>query len=111
MRIDVSQEPGVTIVALSGKVMGGVDATMFSGSIQENIGHGRSFVVDLEQVDWVNSIGLGMLISAYKAVGNRGGRLVLSNITNIESLLSMTRLLTKLEAYDSNPEALESLKR
>jgi len=58
----------------------------------------------------MNSVGLGMLISALTTVKNSGGRLVLANITKIESILTMTRLITVFEHYDSRDEALKSFK-
>jgi anti-sigma B factor antagonist len=56
----------------------------------------------------MNSVGLGMLISALTTVKNSGGRLVLANITKIESILTITRLISVFEHFDSREEALKS---
>jgi anti-sigma B factor antagonist len=49
-----------------------------------------------------------MLISALTTVKNSGGRLVLANITKIESILTITRLISVFEHFDSRDEAIKS---
>ncbi len=103
-------EGNVVILDVSGKIMGGEESTMFHGKIHEYINQNKkNVVVDMAKVDWMNSVGLGMLISALTTVKNGGGRLVLANITKIESILTITRLITVFEHYDSREEALKSL--
>ena len=105
-------EGDVVVFDVSGKIMGGEEATMFHGKIHEYITRSKkSIVVDLAKVDWVNSVGLGMLISALTTVKNAGGRLVLANITKIESILSITRLISVFEHFDSREDALKSFKK
>ena len=106
---DTVSDGGVAVLELSGKIMGGEETTLFHGKIHEYIQlNKKSFVLDLAKVEWMNSVGLGMLISALTTVKNAGGRLVLANITNIESILAMTRLITVFEHYDSRDAALKS---
>lgn len=106
---DFETDDGVVVMDLSGKIMGGEETTMFHGKIHEFIqANKKNFVIDLEKVKWMNSVGLGMLISSLTTVKNAGGRLVLANITNIETILAMTRLITVFEHYDSREEALEA---
>ena len=102
-------ESDVVIFDVSGKIMGGEESTMFHGKIHEYINRNKkNVVVDLAKVDWVNSVGLGMLISTLTTVKNAGGRLVLANITKIESILTITRLISVFEHFDSREEALKS---
>jgi anti-sigma B factor antagonist len=106
---DFDAERGVTVMNLSGKIMGGEETTMFHGKLHELIQSGKKkIVVDLKAVEWMNSVGLGMLISALTTVKNAEGRLVLANITNIESILAMTRLITVFEHFDSREAAVKS---
>ena len=101
----------VVVLDVSGKIMGGEETTMFHGKIHEYISQNKKkFVVDLANVDWMNSIGLGMLISAFTTVKNAGGMLVLANITKIESILTITRLITVFKHFDSREEALKGVK-
>ncbi len=109
MKFEDSVENDLVIQDVSGKIMGGEETTMFHGKLHEYIDQNKkNIVVDLSKVDWVNSVGLGMLISALTTVKNSGGRLVLANITKIESILTITRLITVFEHYDSRAEALQS---
>lgn len=102
-------EDNVVILDVSGKIMGGDETTLFHGKIHEYLElNKKNFVIDLAKVDWMNSVGLGMLISALTTVKNAEGRLVLANITKIESILTITRLTTVFESFDSRDEALKS---
>ena len=109
MKFDDSLLDDIVVLDVSGKIMGGEETTMFHGKLHEYINQNKkNIVVDLSKVDWVNSVGLGMLISALTTVKNSGGRLVLANITKIESILTITRLISVFEHYDSRDEALKS---
>ena len=74
----------------------------------ELIRNKKNIIVDLADVDWMNSVGLGMLISALTTVKNAGGRLVLANIAKIESILTITRLISVFEHYETREEAVKS---
>jgi anti-sigma B factor antagonist len=109
MKFDDKLEGDVVILDLTGKIMGGEETTLFHGKIHEYISQNKkNILVDLKKVDWMNSVGLGMLISALTTVKNSGGRLVLANITKIESILTITRLISVFEHFDSREEALKS---
>jgi len=102
-------EGEIVIMEISGKIMGGEETTLFHGKLHEYINQSKkSVVIDLAKVDWMNSIGLGMLISALTTLRNAGGRLVLANIDKIESILTITRLITVFDHYDSRDEAIKS---
>lgn len=109
MKFEDNVENDVVVLSISGKIMGGEETTMFHGKLHEYITQNKkNFLIDMAKVDWMNSVGLGMLISALTTVKNSGGRLVLANITKIESILTITRLITVFEHYDSRDEALKS---
>lgn len=109
MKFVDSLEGDIVIINVSGKIMGGEETTMFHGKIHEYITvNKKNIIIDLENVDWMNSVGLGMLISALTTVKNAGGRLVLANITKIESILTITRLISVFEHYDSRDDAIKS---
>lgn len=110
MKFEDTLEGDIVILDISGKIMGGEETTMFHGRIHEYINRNKKkFLLDLSKVDWMNSVGLGMLISALTSVRNAGGRLVLANITKIESVLTITRLISVFEHYDDREEALKAL--
>ena len=109
MKFEDSLQDDIVVFSVSGKIMGGEETTMFHGKMHEYIQlNKKKVVIDLAKVEWMNSVGLGMLISALTTAKNSGGRLVLANITKIESILTITRLITVFEHYDSRDDALKS---
>ncbi|MFH1278396.1 MAG: STAS domain-containing protein [Candidatus Eisenbacteria bacterium] len=98
----------VTVLELSGKLMGGQDAATFQNLVKDLLGEGRKkIVINLGQLSWINSTGLGILISGYTSVKNAGGVLKLANVAErIESILMITKLATVFETYPSEEEAL-----
>ncbi len=110
MKFSDNIEDGVVVFDVSGKIMGGEETTMFHGKVHEYITQNKkNIIVDLKKVDWMNSVGLGMLISALTTVKNAGGRLVLANIDKIESILTITRLISVFEHFDNRDEAKKAL--
>lgn len=101
----------IVVFELSGRIMGGDESTRFHGRIREHInGNQRKFVIDMDKVDWINSVGLGMLISALTTIRKAEGRMVLSGINNVESILSLTRLIKVFETCGTRDEAVAMLK-
>ena len=69
----------------------------------------KNVIVDLARVKFMNSSGLGMLISALTTMRNSGGDLRLANAADrIQSLLIVTKLITVFQHFDSVQEAAES---
>jgi anti-sigma B factor antagonist len=112
MKLSTHEEKGVVIISPKGKIMGGPDATMLHDQLHELIGQNKKrVVIDLGKVDWMNSTGLGILISGLTTMRNNGGELKLANVTEkIQSLLTITKLITVFESYDSLEEAIASFK-
>jgi len=68
-------------------------------------------LLNLAEVSYVDSAGLGALVSAYTTDTREGGSLKLANVTKkLQDLLSITKLLTVFESYDDEAEALRSYK-
>lgn len=108
MKITEKTKDGAVIIGLEGKVMGGPDATVFHGKLHEYVNSGqKKIIVDLSKVEWMSSVGLGMLISALTTMKNNDGKLFLANVTeSIESLLTITRLVTIFKNFDTIDEAI-----
>ena len=112
MTIQVIDQGNVTILEMKGKIMGGPDAGVLNENIHELIKNGKKkIVVNLAGVDWMNSSGLGILISALTTIRNNGGELKLASLTDkIKNLLTITKLSNVFEKYDSVSEASASFK-
>lgn len=110
MKIKVSEKYGAVVVELKGNVMGGPEAQEFSDLLHKFLDEGKkNIVVDLASVKFMNSSGLGMLISGYTTIKNGGGSLKLANATEkINSLLVITKLITIFENFESVEDAVKS---
>lgn len=110
MRIKQDVMGGTGVIRLSGQLMGGPDADQVRESIAALLQQGKkSIVIDLNDVLWVNSTGLGVLISSHILAENQGGTLKLMRISKrIESIFSVTRLDTVFEVYEDEASALAS---
>jgi len=110
MKLSDREQDGVVILQPTGKIMGGLDATMLHDKLYEYIEQNKKkVVIDLARVDWMNSTGLGILISGYTTLRNHDGTLKLANVTDkIQSLLTITKLVSVFEAHDSVDNAIKS---
>jgi anti-sigma B factor antagonist len=110
MRIVTREKSGVVILDLQGKLMGGPDAEAFKGTIRKLLDAGcRKIVVNLHDIDWINSTGMGILISGYTTMRRSGGDLRLLNVSDkIQSILYVTKLNMIFKCYGDENEAVES---
>lgn len=112
MKVKQVEKYGAVVIELKGNVMGGPEAQEFSDLLHKLIDDSKkNVIIDLAETKFMNSSGLGMLISGYTTVKNGGGVMKLANATEkIESLLVITKLITIFEHYTSLDEAIESFK-
>ena len=86
------------------------ETSSFKDKINSLIQQGhKKLILNLEGVPYVDSAGLGEIVRTYTTVSRQGGNLKLLNLTKrIEDLLSITKLLTVFDTYESEQEALNS---
>jgi anti-sigma B factor antagonist len=113
MRIKTSEKYEAVIIELKGNVMGGEDTKDFNDTLHKLVDEGKTnLVVDLSDVKFMNSSGLGMLIGGLTTMKKADGHFKLANVTDkIESLLIITKLITIFETYDSVDKAVESFEK
>jgi anti-sigma B factor antagonist len=112
MKLKIKDVKGVVLIELKGNVMGGPDASSLNEELHKLIDAGKNkVVVDLGEVKFMNSSGLGMLIGALTTVRNAGGNLKLARASDkIQSLLVVTKLVSVFDHHDTVEEALSSYK-
>src|SRR5204863_640145 len=110
MQIDERVVNGVTILDLKGKMTLGEGDELLKDKINSLIHQGqKKLLLNLEGVPYIDSAGLGEIVRTYTTVSRQGGNLKLVNLTKrITDLLSITKLLTVFETFDTEPEALKS---
>ena len=112
MKLRTREVYGAVIVDIEGHLVGGPNSETFRLFISDLLKQGKTrIIVNLRRCPWANSQGIGMLIGAYRNARNAGGDLVLSNVTDkIQSLLTITKLITVFDCHDSLEEAIQSFK-
>lgn len=102
----------VVVLSLRGNLMGEPDTTDVRDKIYGLLQDGFvKIVLDLGKVKWVNSTGLGTLISAMTSVKTKNGELRLANVTEkVESLFVITQLIKVFKTYETIDRAVASFK-
>jgi anti-sigma B factor antagonist len=110
MQIEERVVDGVTILDLKGKVTLGEGDEVLKEKINALLAQNkRRILLNLGDVPYVDSAGLGEIVRTYTTVSRQGGQLKLVNLTKrITDLLSITKLLTVFETFESEAEALKS---
>ncbi len=110
INISERQAGDVTILDLEGKVTIGEGSVALRGAIRRLLGEGKNkILLNLGKVGYIDSSGIGELVSSFTAVNKEGGSLKLLNLTQkIQDLLAITKLLTVFDVYDEEAEALAS---
>jgi anti-sigma B factor antagonist len=112
MNISERVVEGVSILDLSGKIVLGEGDVQVKDRIRDLLADGqRKILLNLADVGYIDSAGLGAIISCYTTSKREGGQLKLVHLTKkVQDLLAITKLITVFETYDSEKEALESFK-
>ncbi len=110
MEIAERKVSDVTILDLSGKMTLGEGDEMLKQAINRLLAAGaKKLVLNLGNVPYIDSAGLGEVVRTHTTVSRQGGSLKLLNLTKrIEDLLSITKLLTVFDTYESEAEAIKS---
>ena len=110
INISERQAGDVTILDLDGKVTIGEGSVALRNAIRRLLGEGKNkILLNLGGVGYIDSSGIGELVSSFTAVNKEGGTLKLLNLTQkIQDLLAITKLLTVFDVFDSEAEALSS---
>jgi anti-sigma B factor antagonist len=112
MKASTRQVDGVTIVDLSGRITLGEGSVVLRDTIRENIGQGhKKILLNLGDVTYIDSSGIGELVSAFTTVRNQGGELKLLNLTKkVHDLLQITKLYTVFDVKDDEASAIKAFK-
>jgi len=112
LNISERQAGDVTILDLDGKITIGEGSVALRTAIRRLLEEGKKrLLLNLARVTYIDSSGIGELVSSYTAINKEGGQLKLLNLTQkIQDLLTITKLLTVFDVYENESEALSSFK-
>ena len=101
---------GVTIVDLSGRIVLGEGSAGLRDLLRKLVSEGiKKILLNLRNVDYIDSSGLGELVSAFTSMRSQGGELKLLNLTKrVRALLQITKLLTVFDITDDEATSVKS---
>ena len=101
---------GVSIVDLSGRITIGEGTIVLKDAVRNLLQRNeKKILLNLADVSYIDSSGIGELVSSFTTVGNQGGKLKLLNLTKkVHDLLSITKLLTVFEVFGDEAKAIQS---
>jgi anti-sigma B factor antagonist len=110
LTINQRQAGDVTILDLSGKITIGEGSVQLREVVKDLLASGKkNILLNLGNVSYVDSSGIGELVSSYTTTSNQGGHLKLLSLgKKIKDLLMITKLLTVFQTYDDEQEAIAS---
>ena len=110
MKSSSRQIDGVTVLDLSGRITLGEGSVILRDTIRDLIGRGqKKILLNLGDVSYIDSSGIGELVSAFTTVRNQGGELKLLNLTKkVHDLLQITKLYTVFDIKDDEATAVKS---
>src|SRR5450631_2327309 len=112
MKIKSREVDGITIVDCSGRITLGEGSVQLRDAVKELLTKGqKKILLNLGDVNYIDSSGIGELVSAYTTVRNQGGELKLLNLTKkVHDLLQITKLYTVFDVRDDETTAVKAFR-
>jgi anti-sigma B factor antagonist len=113
VKISTRQVDGVTILDMSGRITLGEGSVQLRDAVRDLLGKGQKHILlNLGDVTYIDSSGIGELVSAFTTAKNQGGELKLLNLTRkVHDLLQITKLYTVFDVKDDEASAIASFKK
>jgi anti-sigma B factor antagonist len=110
VKLTTRQVGDVTVVDAAGRITLGEGASMFRDKIRDlATGGNKKLLLNLAEISYIDSSGIGELVSGFTTVTNQGGSVKLLNLTKrVQDLLQITKLYTVFEVFDDETKAVRS---
>lgn len=110
VKLNNRQVGDVTVIDATGRITLGEGSSTFRDALRDLVSKGqKKLLLNLADVSYIDSSGIGELVSGFTTVTNQGGRLKLVGLTKrVKDLLQITKLYTVFEVYDDEAEAVRS---
>jgi anti-sigma B factor antagonist len=112
LKITTRTKDGVLVVDCSSRIVFGEESSLLRETIRQAVTENNRIVLNLGEVSYIDSGGLGTLVALRITAQNAGGTIKLANLTKrVGDVLQVTKLLTVFDVYDSEAEAIESFRK
>ena len=110
VKLNIRQVGDVTVIDAVGRITLGEGSSALRETVKDLVNKGnKKILLNLAEVSYIDSSGIGELVSGFTSVSNAGGSLKLLNLTKrIQDLLQITKLYTVFEVFDDEAKALAS---
>ena len=112
LRLSNRSMDGVLIIDCAGRIVFGEESAVLRDTVRRLISENSKIVLNLGGISYIDSGGLGTLVSLYTTAHNAGGNVKLANLTQrVGDLLQVTKLVTIFEVFDSEEKAVQSFRK
>jgi anti-sigma B factor antagonist len=112
LKLSTKTIDGILIVDCSGRIVFGDESSLLRETVKKAISQNNRIILNLGEVNYIDSGGLGTLVALRTTAQNAGGTIKLTNLTKrVDDLLQVTKLLTVFDVYNSEAEAIESFRK
>lgn len=110
VKLTTRQVGDVTVIDAAGRITLGEGASTFRDTVRDLAGSGhKKMLLNLAEVSYIDSSGIGELVSGFTTIANQGGGLKLLNLTKrVKDLLQITKLYTVFEVFEDEATAVRS---
>ena len=110
MKASTRQQQEITIVDLSGQIKLGEGSSVLREIVKDLLGKGqKKILLNLADINYIDSSGVGELVSAFTSVRNQGGELKLLHLTKkVHDILQITKLYTVFDVKDNEAAAISA---
>ena len=112
LKLAIKTKDGVLVVDCIGRIVFGDESSLIRETVKKAISENNRIVLNLGEISYIDSGGLGTLVGLRTSAQNAGGTIKLTNLTKrVGDLLQVTKLLTVFDVYNSEAEAVESFRK
>jgi anti-sigma B factor antagonist len=112
LKLSTQTEDGVLVMDCIGRIVFGDESSLLRENVKKAISENSRIVLNLAEVSYIDSGGLGTLVALRTTALNAGGTIKLANLTQrVSDVLQITKLITVFEAFNSVQEAVESFRQ
>jgi anti-sigma B factor antagonist len=112
LKITSKKTDGILILECSGRIVFGEESSLLREEVKKAIPDNKRIILNLGEVNYIDSGGLGTLVALHATASNAGGSIKLVNLTKrVGDLLQVTKLLTVFAVHNSEGEAIESFRK
>jgi len=109
LKLSTRDNNGVTIIDLSGRIVFGDESAMLRDKVKSLIPTNSRIILNLAQISYIDSGGIGTMVSLFTSARAAGGDIKLANLTKrVGDLLQITKLITVFETYDNESQAIQA---